>query len=62
MNTEAKEYADTLSRMIRAETISETDQVDVSKFRRFHDLLRELFPSVFRVCEYKDYNGSLLLR
>ena len=62
MNTEAKEYADTLSRMIRAETISATDQEDVSKFRKFHELLRELFPSVFKVCVYKDYNGSFLLR
>lgn len=48
--------------MIQAETVSETGQTDVSKFRRFHGLLQELFPSVFRVCEFKDYNGSLLLR
>ena len=55
-------YAETLSRMIRMETISHIGQTDVSKFRAFHDLLRELFPQVFKVCEITDFNGSLLLR
>ena len=57
-----EKYAETLSKMISHETISEIGQTDVSKFREFHQLLKELFPSIFSACELWDYDGSLLLR
>lgn len=55
-------YAKKLARMIQKETVSEIGQSDLSKFREFHTLLRELFPALFSACEVKDVNGSLLLR
>lgn len=55
-------YANKLSQMIKHETISIKDQTDKSKFYKFHDLLMELFPNVFSVCEFEDFNGSFLLR
>lgn len=55
-------YAARLSRMIQMETVSHTNQTDRSKFYRFHDLLRELFPNLFAVCEFENFNGSFLLR
>lgn len=55
-------YIEALSRMIRMETISVQGNNDIEKFRGFHALLRELFPSLFAVCEVFDYDGSLLMR
>lgn len=54
-------YAERLSKMIACETISASNQPDRSKFYRFHELLRELFPTLFSVCRYEDFNGSFLL-
>ena len=54
-------YAQSLSRLIRAETISSKDQGDKSKFYAFHDLLRQMFPTLFSVASYEDVNGSFLL-
>jgi len=55
-------YAAALSRLIRIETVSQNDQSDKSVFYRFHDLLRELFPALFAVCRYENFDGSFLLR
>ncbi len=55
-------YAAELARMIQMETISTPDQPDKSKFYSFHNLLRELFPQLFAVCTYEDFDGSFLLR
>ncbi|MBR5981140.1 MAG: M20/M25/M40 family metallo-hydrolase, partial [Firmicutes bacterium] len=55
-------YAEKLSRMIQKETVSADGQTDLGKFYEFHDLLRELFPALFSVCEFRDFNGSILLR
>lgn len=54
-------YGDRLSRLIQAETISVKGQTDRSKFYRFHQLLREMFPALFRVCRFEDFDGSILL-
>ena len=51
-------YASRLSRLIQAETISGKHQSDRSKFYRFHDLLRELFPALFQVCDFEDYMAA----
>lgn len=55
-------YALGFARMIQAETVSVKKQTDRTKFYAFHDLLRELFPNLFAVCEFEDFDGSILLR
>ncbi|MBQ9783999.1 MAG: M20/M25/M40 family metallo-hydrolase [Clostridia bacterium] len=61
-DTRTNAYAERLSRMIQAETVSHKDSFDRAKFDRFHALLRELFPTLFAVCTVEDFDGSLLLR
>ena len=55
-------YAERLSRLIQAETVSVKKQTDKSKFYAFHDVLRAEFPHLFAVCEFEDFDGSILLR
>lgn len=55
-------YAHKLSQIIAAETVSEEANNDRTKFYKFQELLRELFPSIFSVCEHEDFDGSMLLR
>ena len=57
----SKNYAQGLSRLIQAETISVSNQVDKSKFYAFHDVLRKEFPSLFNICTFEDFEGSILL-
>lgn len=54
-------YISNLSQMIQKETVSQFDQQDLSKFRDFQDLLRELFPHIFDACEFMDFDGSFVL-
>lgn len=56
------EYGEKLSKMIQCETISCRDQDDRSKFYKYHEVLKELFPNVWANCEYHHFNGSLLLK
>lgn len=58
----SEQYAQTLSKLIRAKTISCRNQTDLSAFRAFHRLLRETFPHLFAVCEVEEFSGALLLR
>ena len=60
--TRAMLYAERLSRLIQIETISAKGQTDRSKFYQFHGALREMFPNLFDICEFEDFNGSFLLR
>lgn len=48
--------------MIRFETVSEEGNVNPEKFRKFHEVLRELFPNIFAACEFMDFEGSILLK
>ena len=57
-----EKYVSNLSRMIKQETVSFYGQDDLSKFFEFHKLLKELFPSLFAVCEIEKYEASLLLK
>lgn len=54
-------YAERLTRLIQAETISTFNQTDRTKFYRFHGLLREMFPSLFAVCTFEVFDGSFLM-
>lgn len=56
----AEAYAKTLSRMVRYETVSVAEQNDAEKFRGFHQLLCELFPSVHANLEKIEIDGNLL--
>lgn len=58
----AKEYGKALSSMIQKETISSRYEEDRSKFYEFHQLMEEMFPELHKVCEKKDFNGSLLYK
>ena len=55
-------YSQKLSQMVQCETISNRDNPDIEKFRKFHNLLQTLFPSVFAHCEKTDLNGNLILK
>lgn len=60
--TDRERYTENLGRMLRKETVSFVGQEDFSVFYEFRELIRELFPSLFAVCEEEDYNGSMLLK
>ena len=55
-------YARKLSAMVRKETVSRRENPETEKFRQFHGLLRELFPTVFARCQVTDLEGSLILK
>lgn len=55
-------YAAKLSAMVQKETISDRADPEVEKFREFHKLLEELFPTVFAKCEKIDIDGNLMLK
>ena len=54
-------YAQILSKLIQAETVSVSGQ-DKTKFRSFHQLLKDTFPHIFAACKFEDFDGSILLR
>ena len=58
----AAAYGQKLAQMVRCETISSRDHMDLSKFESFHSLLAELFPNVHTHCEKHVFDGSLLFR
>lgn len=57
----ALNYGERLAQMIRIETVSVKDQTDKQKFYQLHNLLKDLFPNLFSVCQYEDFDGSFLL-
>lgn len=61
-DTRTSEYAESLARLIREETISVYYKPDPTRFREFHKVLREEFPHLFEVAEFEDFEGSILLR
>ena len=61
-DTRCLKYAERLSKMIQAETVSSYDDNDLTKFYKFHELLKEEFPSIFAACEFEDFSGNILLR
>lgn len=55
-------YGESLSRLIRMETVSVRGQHGGEKFSAFHALLEEEYPLLFSTAERFDFEGSLLLR
>ena len=62
MNDREEKYAKTLSAMLSCETVSAEGQTDLTKFYRFHDLLRELFPHLFAAAECEEYGACILMK
>lgn len=62
MDNRTNIYAKQLSCLIQMETISCDHQTDKTKFYQFHELLRDTFPNIFRVCQFEEFHGSLLMR
>lgn len=56
------EYAKLLSKLIQCETISVMDIKQPDKYRKFHALLKEMFPNFFAAVQVEDFDGSLLIR
>lgn len=57
-----EKYVSILSEMIKCETISDYEHIDEAKFQKFHELLKDLFPELFAVCEVENFGGSLLIK
>lgn len=55
-------YAALLSQLVQCETVSRKDLTDLTKFHTFHDLLRQMFPTLFSRCVFEDFDGSILMR
>lgn len=55
-------YGSRLSKLIQIPTVSMIGQAGGAEFECFHDMLKQLFPNVFSVCELENHDGSLLLR
>jgi len=55
-------YANELASIIAVETVSASRQKDLTEIHRLHDLMRELFPTLFSVCEFEEFDGSFFLR
>ena len=62
MNDREEKYAKTLAAMLSCETVSTEKQTDLTKFYRFHELLRELFPHLFTAAEFEEYGACILVR
>ena len=60
--TKDAEYGARLAEMVRCETISSRDHMDLTKFEKFHSVLAELFPNVHANCEKHVFDGSLLFK
>lgn len=61
MDNRTNRYAQQLAQLIQCETISCDHQPDKSKFYGFQQLLREMFPEIFRKCTLEDFHGSFLM-
>ena len=63
MKDRQQKYISALQQMIRIETVSDPQNAsDPENFKKFHELMWELFPHIRDACGMKEFNGSLLLR
>jgi len=61
IDTRSSAYAESLSELIKTETISVLGNNDTEKFRMFHGKLFKTFPKLFETAEVEDFDGSLLI-
>ena len=50
-------YEEKLSKMIQVETVSVRGELNLDKFIRFQEVLRELFPNVFATMEFRSFDA-----
>jgi len=63
MENRVNVFSQKLQKMIQCETVSVKDVIQKEKFARFHEVLKENFPSVFATCSIHTWeDGSLLLK
>lgn len=55
-------YISNLSELIRQKTVSTYENKDFAAFYEFHDVLRRVFPHISGVCEWEEFEASILLR
>lgn len=55
-------YSSKLSKMVQYETVSHVGNPEIEKFRGFHKVLEELFPTVFHNLEKIEIDGNLLMK
>ena len=60
--TRQETYIKEFQRIIQKETVSSRANRDLTKFHEFHDILRDIFPKTFSTCEFREFDGSILLR
>ena len=58
----ALQYAQKLGELLRFETVSDENDLQIEKFTAFHGLLKTLFPNIFAAAEYENVEGCLLLK
>ena len=54
-------YAESLARLIRAETVSGAETSGATKFHAFRELLKETFPALFARAEYTEFTDGFTL-
>ena len=62
MDERTLRYAESLARLIRAETVSGPDTSGDEKFGAFRRLLRETFPALFERAAYTEFTDGFVLR
>ena len=55
-------YAESLSRLIREETVSGPGTSGDGKFHAFRELLKDVFPALFAHAEYTEFTDGFVLR
>lgn len=60
-DSRTEKYAQGLSALIREETVSAYEQTSLDKFHHFHHVLTAQFPTLFRICRFEEFDGSILL-
>lgn len=61
MEKRLENYIESLSKMINIPTVSEKGSFNKPVFDEFHNLLKKLFPNVFKNFKYEEFDGSFLL-
>jgi len=63
MKKNEKKYLEAFRQMIQFNTVTTGDKnKDTQLFKKFHKLLKELFPNLFAKAKVEDFNGSLLIK
>jgi len=54
-------YITKLKTMVSIDTVSVFEDLQIEKYHTFQDILRKLFPQVFKTFKFEEFNGSILL-